>query len=83
MLDAQESLLYHSSMRSCLAIIVFILVLAALILSLLYNIFFMNSLSFDEKEKLPDYINTRRSYRPPAGQEITPQHLEKLPLSER
>lgn len=80
MLDEQEPLLYYPYMRSCMAIIVFTFVFGALLLSLLYNITFLSSLSFEKKETLPDYINTRRSYRPPMEQKkATSTPLDKLP----
>ncbi len=53
-------------MKSCLGIFLLAVVIAALALTLVYHTSLNSTLRFEPRDTNAQYINTRRSYRPPA-----------------
>lgn len=53
-------------MRTCLGILVLIFTIVATIVTVVYHTTINSHLSFRQKQDHTDYINTQRSYRPPA-----------------
>ena len=59
-------------MRTCLGILLLFFTIVAVVGTVVYNTEINTSLSFESKEAHADYINTHRSYRPPAPPDPTP-----------
>ncbi len=58
-------------MKSCLGIILFLLLFCVLGFTIFYNVSTNSSLHFTPKDEQSIYINTRRSFRPPAEEPAT------------
>ena len=59
---------YNTGMRVFLSIILLIFTIVAVVATVVYNTSINSQLSFKQKQDNSDYINTQRSYRPPAPQ---------------
>ena len=58
-------------MRSCLACLLLVITIGGIIITMAYHASVNSELRFDTRDSHVEYINTRRSYRPPktpAGQ---------------
>lgn len=62
-------------MKTCLGCCVLMPVLAAAILTLAYHVVVNTELEFERRDPQSEYINTRRSYRPP----VRPRQVQQPP----
>ncbi len=54
-------------MRTCLGLLLLLLVLGAIVFTVIYHASINADVRFERKETNTEFINTRRSFRPPAG----------------
>ena len=52
-------------MKSCLAVLLLVIALGGLIITVAYHVSVNSELRFETRDSHEEYINTRRSYRPP------------------
>lgn len=70
-------------MKTCLGSLLLIPTLAAVVLTVVYHASVNGELRFEQRDSDSEYINTSRSYRPPAKKEkprsiVTPAALPEM-----
>ena len=73
-------------MKSCLGCLVLVIALGAVVITVAYHASVNSELRFEPRDSHVEYINTRRSYRPPKvqpqGQQAAPAQMEDDDVAE-